>query len=249
LCLAALFACDFPAKSRPDTGVQTLCTVVVDAGHSLSRSGATSARGRDEYSFNTRLARQVATSIERARRARVLLIEAGAEDLPPASRALRANREGAHLLLSLHHDSVQPRYLSTWTFQGSARAYCDRFRGYSLFYSERNASPADSRALAIAIGRRLRKAGFAPSFHHAEPISGEGRELVDREAGVYRFDQLVVLRTAMMPAVLIEAGVIVNREEEEELMDPRVQARFAQAVGATVTAFLEEHRTACKAPS
>ena len=37
------------------------------------------------------------------------------------------------------------------------------------------------------------------------------RILVDAEDGVYRYDQLIVLRQTKMPAVLLEAGSIVNR--------------------------------------
>jgi N-acetylmuramoyl-L-alanine amidase len=46
------------------------------------------------------------------------------------------------------------------------------------------------------------------------------RELIDADAGVYRFDQLVVLKMTRMPAVLIEAGSIINRPEELELGTP-----------------------------
>ncbi len=42
-------------------------------------------------------------------------------------------------------------------------------------------------------------------------------ELIDEEAGVYRYDHLIVLHSAHMPAVLLEAGSIVNRQEELEL--------------------------------
>jgi N-acetylmuramoyl-L-alanine amidase len=40
------------------------------------------------------------------------------------------------------------------------------------------------------------------------------RKLVDATAGVYRYDQLIVLRRTRMPAVLLEAGSIVDRQEE-----------------------------------
>jgi N-acetylmuramoyl-L-alanine amidase len=43
-------------------------------------------------------------------------------------------------------------------------------------------------------------------LHHAEPVAGESRELIDRALGIYRYDELAVLRTATMPAVLFEAG-------------------------------------------
>jgi N-acetylmuramoyl-L-alanine amidase len=40
---------------------------------------------------------------------------------------------------------------------------------------------------------------------------------VDRELGIYRYDPLILLHTAKMPAVLFEAGVILNRRDEIQL--------------------------------
>jgi len=34
--------------------------------------------------------------------------------------------------------------------------------------------------------------------------------------GLYRFNDLEVLKTAPMPAALLETGIIVNRREEQE---------------------------------
>ena len=63
------------------------------------------------------------------------------------------------------------------------------------------------------------------------------RQLVDAEAGVYRYDQLIVLRNTRMPAVLLEAGSIVNREEELLLDSPERQGLIAMAVTDAVEAF------------
>jgi N-acetylmuramoyl-L-alanine amidase len=63
------------------------------------------------------------------------------------------------------------------------------------------------------------------------------RQLIDAEAGVYRYDQLIVLRKTRMPAVLLEAGSIVNREEELLLDSPERQALIAMAVTDAVEAF------------
>jgi len=62
-------------------------------------------------------------------------------------------------------------------------------------------------------------------------------ELVDADAGVYRYDQLVVLRSTRMPAVLLEAGSIVNRQEELELATPERRLMVAEAVTAAVENF------------
>jgi len=83
---------------------------------------------------------------------------------------------------------------------------------------------------ASAIGGELRKAGFKPSLYHADPVYGESRAFADAQNGVHYFDHLAVLRRASMPAVLFEAGVIVNREEENRLSDSKVQNDIAARV-------------------
>ena len=80
------------------------------------------------------------------------------------------------------------------------------------------------------IGVALKQAGLRPTAHHAEPIAGENREWADQNAGVYYFDDLVVLKTAKTPAVLIEAGVIINRDEELSVQQPSVRTAIATAV-------------------
>ena len=47
---------------------------------------------------------------------------------------------------------------------------------------------------------------------------------------MHRYDGLAVLKTAAMPAVLVEAGVIVNPDEEARLARPDTIQRVAQAI-------------------
>jgi len=225
-----------PAKSLADT------VAAVDVGHSLKRSGAASARGVPEYRFNLELARLVVAELHAAGLVRAFLVDEAGTDIPPAGRAALANRKKADLLVSIHHDSVQPHYLSMWPFDGRQRKYCDRFSGYSLFFSAKNPASAASLALGKSIGESLRSAGFTPTAHHAEPIPGEGRELIDPERGLYRYDGLAVLYRATMPAVLVEAGVIVNRDEETALADPARQERMARAIAQGVATYAAPSR-------
>ena len=136
--------------------------------------------------------------------------------------------QGADLLVSIHHDSVLPERL----------AQADRYSGFSLFVSRRNPHAAKSLGCASAIGAALRAAGRVPSRYHAEPIAGENRPFADEMNGVHYFDELIVLRTAAMPAVLVEAGVIVNRREEAEMLDVAVRRRIAEAIAQGAQACL-----------
>ncbi|MBI3919291.1 MAG: N-acetylmuramoyl-L-alanine amidase [Betaproteobacteria bacterium] len=90
-----------------------------------------------------------------------------------------------------------------------------------------------------AIGAALRRAGFTPSRYHADPVLGENRPFADEENGVHYFDNLAVLRSARIPALLFEAGVIVHREEELRMRDPAVRARIASGVVEAVASCVE----------
>jgi hypothetical protein len=65
---------------------------------------------------------------------------------------------------------------------------------------------------------------------------------VDVKAGVYRYDQLIVLRTTQMPAVLLEAGSIINREEELLMSSPEHQSLMSAAVIDAVESFCAARR-------
>src|SRR5438552_14590461 len=131
----------------------------------------------------------------------------------------------ADFFLAVHHDSVQPQFLETWEFDRVERAFSDRYSGFSLFVSRKNRSLARSLACASAIGEALRRAGFSPSLYHADPIPGENKPFADKRNGVHYYDNLIVLKTARTPAVLLDAGVIVNRDEALTLTSGEVSKR------------------------
>jgi len=201
--------------------------IAIDVGHYLAKPGAMSARGVPEFEYNLQLAREIAEALERAGHKVILIGEDGrAEYL--AKRAPRAR--SMDLFISIHHDSTQARYQSAWEYEGTGRRYSDLFAGFSLFVSRLNPRTAASLKCASAIGDFLRRAGFRPSRYHADPVLGENRPFADEANGVHYFDRLAVLKTARIPALLFEAGVIVNRDEEARLRDPAVRQRIVDGI-------------------
>jgi N-acetylmuramoyl-L-alanine amidase len=195
--------------------------VAIDIGHTRAVPGAVSATGKTEWAFNKRFVEELLTR-GKAWPALHLFALTG-ENLNLSERPLQAARKGADLFLSIHHDSVQKKYKRYWQHEGKWQEYSDLFKGYSLFVWE--GSPRLKDTLATLIGSNLRSAGFAPTLHHAEPIPGENRPLLNRKLGIYAAP-FAVLRYASMPAVLFEVGIIVNRAEEQELEDPKVRAEM-----------------------
>jgi N-acetylmuramoyl-L-alanine amidase len=212
---------------------------IVDVGHTAAKGGALSARGVYEYEFNLRLAKQIeqkllAAGFERT----VLLITAEAPRAGLFKRVARANAMTADLFLSIHHDAVPDGFLQKWQYEGQEHGYSDRFHGHSIFISNDNPNRGRSLVFAKLLGDQLKARGLIYTPHYTEKIMGHWRhELVDAEAGVYRYDQLVVLRSTRMPAVLLEAGSIVNRDEELELGTPERQALTTDAVADAVESF------------
>lgn len=217
LCGIAIFTSGGPANAA---------VVAVDVGHSLARGGSTSASGRPEFEYNRALAREVIDELTAAGIGTRAIGLNGDFDVLTARTAAA---KGTDLLLSIHHDSVQPQYLST----------ADQFAGYSVFASRLNPDPAASLKCANAIADKLQNVGRSPSLHHAEPIKGENRTLADRRRGTYWFDDLVVLKTATQPAVLVEAAIIVNPAEDSLVSDTRNRKLIASAIAAGVAACLK----------
>jgi N-acetylmuramoyl-L-alanine amidase len=230
------------AKQHADGG--TSCApstfrVLIDVGHTATSPGAESARGVLEYEFNLKLADVIAQSLHEAGFDKtVRLVTSGAKLRSLFQRAASANHLHADLLLSIHHDSVPDNLKESGQYEGKKKYYSDRFSGYAIFVSNDNTNRAGSMAFAHLLGQELQTRGLHYTPHYTLPVMGRYRhKLVDPEAGVYRYDHLIVLHSTLMPAVLLEAGSIVNRQEELDLATPERRLIVAEAVTAAIEDF------------
>jgi N-acetylmuramoyl-L-alanine amidase len=242
-CLATWGAPALAENAKAGACVPSAFRVMLDVGHTAAVPGAMSARGVTEYSFNM----QLADAIKQA------LVDAGFDQTvklitaaPPYrglfERAVRANNAHADLFIAIHHDAVPDALAETWEFEGKKQQFSDRFSGYSIFVSNDNGDYKGSLAFGHLLGQELQKGGMHYTPHYTLPIMKRFRhDLVDTDAGVYRYDHLVVLRTTRMPAVLLEAGSIVNRQEELEMGTPERRLAIAKAVTTAVTDFCATH--------
>jgi N-acetylmuramoyl-L-alanine amidase len=204
--------------------------VAIDVGHDKQNSGALSARGRPEFELNLILARKIQQYlVERDFKATKLIVVDGGPD-SMKQRIKLANDASPGLLISIHHDSVQPSYLTPWIYEGRNLNFSDRFSGYSLFISKRNRFPTESLRFAALLADELliRHLEFSP--HHSEDIPGEQHRLVDSQRGIYQYDNLIILHSTKSPAVLFEAGIIVNRADELVLASEDRHRLVAEAI-------------------
>lgn len=232
-----------PPKDQAADCQRSAFHVVVDVGHTAEVPGADSARGVPEYTFNLQLAGAVKDALVGAGFDNtVRLITATAPWRGLVERAARANAMHADLFVSIHHDSVPDKLIETWEYDGQQRQFSDRFSGYSIFISNENGDRKGSLAFGHLLGKALQALGLHYTPHYTLPLMGKYRhELVDAEAGVYRYDQLIVLRDTRMPAVLLEAGSIVNRQEELQMATPERRSLISAAVVSAVQDFCAAH--------
>jgi N-acetylmuramoyl-L-alanine amidase len=210
--------------------------VLIDVGHTATSPGADSARGVPEYEFNLKLADVIAQSLREAGFDKTVRLVTGGTSL--FHRVASVNNLRGDLFISIHHDSVPDNLKESWQYEGKKQSYSDRFSGYAIFVSNDNADRAGSMVFGHSLGQELQKHGLRYTPHYTLPLMGRYRhELIDEEAGVYRYDHLIVLHGAHMPAVLLEAGSIVNRQEELELATPERRLMAAEAVTAAVEEF------------
>lgn len=213
--------------------------IVLDVGHTAESEGATSARNVPEFAFNQHLAQRIEQKLkaEGFAETRLLLTEGKARP-SLVKRVAAANNQNADLFLSIHHDSVPNAFLEDWEFDGKKSHFSDRFSGYSVFVSRDNPEFKKSLAFAELVGKEMRAQGLQYAQQYTQAIMGRYQHpLLNKETGVYRYDDLVVLRTTRMPAVLLEAGSIINRDEELKMGSPERQDTVSSAVVAAAKNF------------
>jgi N-acetylmuramoyl-L-alanine amidase len=215
--------------------------IVLDVGHTAESEGAISARNVSEFVFNLRLAKRIEEKLkaEGFKETKLLLTE-GKARRSLFKRVDAANNLPADLLLSIHHDSVPHKLLEDWEFEGKKSRFSDRFSGYSVFVSRENPDFKTSLAFAELIGKEMKAQGLDYAKQYTLPIMGRyQRPLLNKETGVYSYDELIVLRKTRMAAALLEAGSIINRDEELKMSSREHQNIISSGVAAAVKEFCE----------
>jgi N-acetylmuramoyl-L-alanine amidase len=170
-------------------------------------------------------------------------------------RVTIANDMPADLFLSIHHDSVPNKLLENWEFEGKKRHFSDRFSGYSVWVSRNNPDFKTSLSFAELVAKEMKAQGLDYAHQYTQPVMGHYQHpLLNKETGVYSYDELVVLRKTRMPAVLLEAGSIINRDEELKMESPERQDIISSGVAGAVKEFCDSRSAApadvaAKAPS
>jgi N-acetylmuramoyl-L-alanine amidase len=217
--------------------------IVLDVGHTAESEGATSARNVAEFTFNLRLAQRIEEKLKADGFPETkLLVTKGKARPSLVKRVAAASELHANLFLSIHHDSVPNSMLDDWEFEGKKSHFSDRFSGYSVFVSRDNPDFKTSLSFAELVAKEMKAQGLQYGRQYTLPIMGRYQHpLLNKETGVYSYDQLVVLKSTRMPAVLLEAGSIINRDEEVKMDSPERRDIISSAVAAAAKEFCGPH--------
>lgn len=197
--------------------------IILDPGHTKIQYGTKSCSGGMEYQYNNEMTDYIEEYLK-INNINVLKTRDANQEISLKGRT--KNSLGKALFFSIHHDSAQEQFIS----YESGNPCSNYASGYSIFVSRKNPFFEESLRYAKILGSNLRRLGLMPTLHHAEKIKGENRELLDKELGIYRFDDLVVLRTAKCPAVLFECGVIINPYDDQMVKSHKYKNKIAESI-------------------
>jgi N-acetylmuramoyl-L-alanine amidase len=228
--LIVLFCCAlslwFLSFIKADDCIKKPLKIAIDIGHSAENYGALSAYGVTEYEFNKKIAHVLHNKLI-ALGYDAIIIDSNLE-LSLRTHFIAVTKR-VDLLISLHHDSVQAKYLKSWNYQGKELKYSDDFSGFSIFVSKANDKLEESLLFASLLSDNLININLTPSLHHAEDIEGENKFLIDDKRGIYYYNELLILKSDI-PSVLLECGIIVNRNDEKILNSDKFRQKTTDAI-------------------
>ena len=220
--------------------------VVVDPGHGGEKPGTVSRSGRQEKTLALKLARMLATEIERHAGFRAILVRDGDYDVPWYRRIAVARENGGDAFVSLHFNAHPDPHT----------------RGIELFFlslegaSDENAEAvAERENLLLDVGADsadfnddLKSILFDVSRSNAMQRSSF---LAEEVASVVRKDapipfrrvkqaNFIVLR-GMVPSILVEGGYLSNRKDAGYIEKESYLRWLAKVLAEGIVMFLEKY--------
>lgn len=232
-----------PAAPGSAAGARALPLIMLDPGHGGQDVGAISVfEGRFEKDLTLQLARAIAAELEASGRFRVALTRQDDRFIPLAGRVAIARRAGADLFLSIHGDSAPNPMargatvytLSTVASDAMAARVAARENKADALATVPLAGE-EPQAAAILYDLALRGATNA-SASFAQTLTTALAARAPVTSNSHRFAGFHVLKTADMPAALLETGYLTNEEDARRLFSAEGQRAIAQAVRAALEA-------------
>lgn len=243
VCSSLLLACDRNESTQEINSNYSgpKKKILIDPGHGGKNFGAISARGLLEKRFTLSLALELKELLKNNASYEVYLSRSEDVDIKPSARAEYADKIKADIIISLHFNSVPRNKLKFWNFKNLKLLYCDDKSGFMVIFSSQNNLNNENQKLALSVANGLLKQGlnsysnwydWIPFEFIRSSFESEDYKRIPEAKGVYAVSNksLGLLENSKVPAVIIEAGFIVNRTEELMIMSPTWRASFNQGI-------------------
>jgi N-acetylmuramoyl-L-alanine amidase len=223
-----------PALSAPVSSVRA---IAIDPGHGGEDEGVRGAGGAKEKDLALAIARRAKGVIEGRLGIRVLLTRDDDRNISLDERTSIANNNKADLFVSLHANASYRRNVTGLTI--FAAAFDDK--------STQEAAPLGServptfggglRDIDLVVWDLAQTRHLARSTVFAGMLEEQLHDRVPLAAAPLGRAPLRVLKSANMPAVLIEMGYLSNPDQEKVLTSDPFQNAFVQALYDTIVRF------------
>ncbi|MFA6078577.1 MAG: N-acetylmuramoyl-L-alanine amidase [Candidatus Omnitrophota bacterium] len=238
--------------SRPVETVQehdkqvTINTIVIDPGHGGKDPGAIGRRMRlREKHLTLALATRLKNELEK-NGIRVIMTRYDDTFIPLPRRAEIANKSGADLFISVHINASRTRSLSGFECYYLSEATDDNARALEAFENE-SLKLSDEAAISHSSGvdkalwdmtlTENRRESAALASHICGSVEDS---FITRNRGI-RTARFYVLKGTRMPAVLIEAAYLSNKNEEAKLSNSSHLDRMADVLAKGILKYRDEY--------
>ncbi len=242
-----------PARAIPVTRppVKGEWIVAIDAGHGGQDHGARHF-DTSEKDITLALAGALKEELEKYPGVKVVLVRKGDYFIPLRRRWTLAEKQGAHLFVSLHCNASKDRDASGTevyflTLKDATDEAAQDLAQRENAVDEKMGVPAAETDLKDIIDSMLRadvltKSGLLAeqcldNLYHLGTVHGRGV----KQAG------FAVLKSPRMPSVLVEAAFISNRKENKMLRDAGWRREFSARLAEGIVAFVQSVEPVAKA--
>ena len=218
-----------------------VCYVVIDPGHGGEDPGAVSPNQNYEKNVVLAISHSLKKEIDNRPNMRAFLTRKSDVFVPLSERVKIAHRLNADAFLSIHADSVKSR----------------RARGSSVYVlSQKGASSKLAQRLAKHANESDMIGGLNTEVQFIMPFYKDGSDTASRRLATAvrkeiakinklhknntEFAGFAVLKSPVVPSILVETAFISNPHEEEKLHDKNFQQKMAAAIATGVEIYMRQ---------
>lgn len=214
--------------------------VVIDPGHGGRDPGALAVNGTQEADIVLLLAKDIQRELQAAGRYKVHLTRTSDVYVEHEDRVSKARDWGADLFISVHADSAMKPYTSgasVYTISTTGERRKDQTANkYGWHLPIEDGTPDEVSGIIEDLIKRETKSN---SKTFAEILVPEMEKAGPLLRNTHRRKNLFVLLAPDVPAVLIEAGFMTNREDATRLKSKSGRLKMAQAIRRGIDTYFD----------